>query len=147
MVGDNAETQTGQLKGLVKMNSKLFNKQMFVVGCYPHVLNITVRRCCQVAFGSNPHIQQLHYKIAWLHHEKPNFYQSMYTILELLDKEPPLPQMWVETRWEYNHLQWYAQYESPCLSLAKKMIAHLSSSDSHLSIWKNVIKWSSSSLI
>ena len=98
---------------------------------------------------SNPHIQQLHYKIAWLHHERPNFYQSMYTILGLLDTEPPLPQMWVETRWEYlhNHLHWYAQYESPCLSLVKKMIARLSSSDSHLSIWKNVIKWSSSPLI
>ena len=122
--------------------------------CYPHVLNITVRRCCQAAFGSkgdmsNPHIQQLHYKIAWLHHEGPNVYQSMYTILGLLDKEPPLPQMWVETRWEYlhNHLQWYAQYESPCLSLAKEIIARISSSDSHLSIWKNVIKWSSSPLI
>ena len=46
IVGDNAKTQTGQFKGLVKMNSKLFNKQMFVVGCYPHVLNNTVRRCC-----------------------------------------------------------------------------------------------------
>ena len=73
MIEDNAKTQTGQFKGLVKMNSKLFNKQMFVVGCYPHVLNITVRRCCQAAFGSNgdmsnPHIQQLHYKIALLHH-------------------------------------------------------------------------------
>ena len=102
MIGDNAKTQTGQFKGLVKMNFKLFNKQMFVVGCYPHVLNISVRRCCQAAFGSkgdmsNPCIQQLHYKIAWLHQKRPNFYKSMYAILGLFYKEPPLPQMWVET--------------------------------------------------
>ena len=125
-----------------------------MVGCSHHVLNISVRRCCQAAFGSkddmsNPHIQQLSNKISWLHHERPNFYQSMYTILGLLDKEPPLPHMLVETRWGYlhNHLQWYAQYESHCLSIAKKIIACLSRSDSHLSIWKNVIKWSSSPLI
>ena len=35
---------------------------------------------------------QLHYKIAWVHHERPNFYKSMYVVLKILDKESPLPQ-------------------------------------------------------
>ena len=66
MVGDNAKTQTGHIKGLEKQNSELFQKQMFIVGCCPHILNITVRRSCQAAFGSegdmnHAHICQLHY--------------------------------------------------------------------------------------
>ena len=68
MVGDNAKPQTGHIKGLVKQNSELFQKQMFIVGCYPQVLNITVRKSCQAAFGckgdmNNAHICQLQYKI------------------------------------------------------------------------------------
>ena len=96
MIGDNAKTQTGNKWRLAKINSTLFNKQMYTVGCYPHVLNIVVRRSYQAAFGSkgdmtNKHVQQLHYKIAWVHHEKPDFYQSMYKTLEILEKPPPLP--------------------------------------------------------
>ena len=96
MIEDNAKTQTGNKWRLVKINSTLFNKQMYTVGCYPHVLNIVVRRSCQAAFGSkgdmtNKHVQQLHHKIALVHHEKPDFYQSMYKTLEILEKPPPLP--------------------------------------------------------
>ena len=84
--------QTGQFKGLVKTNSLMPDKEMFVVGCFPHILNTTVKRCCQAAFGSkgnmhNVHIQQMHYKIAWFYHERPNFYQFMYVVLNLLDKK------------------------------------------------------------
>ena len=154
MVGDNAKTQTGHIKGLVKQNSELFQKQMFIVGCYPHVLNITLRRSCQAAFGSkgdmnNAHICQLQYKIGWLHHERPNFYKNMYVVLDILDKPPPLPQMWVETRWEYLHknLEWCNKYGSACLSLARKIVSRLPASDSHLAVWKQVIKVSSSPLI
>ena len=61
--------------------------------CYANVQyihNITVRRCCQTGFGSkgdmdNAHICQLHYKIAWFHHE---IYKSIYVVLKILDKEP-----------------------------------------------------------
>ena len=79
MISDNAKTQTGNKRGLVKMNSQLFDKEMFLVGCYPHVLNIVVRRACQSAFGSkgdmsNIHVQQMHCKIGWVHHAKPEFY-------------------------------------------------------------------------
>ena len=154
MIGDNAKTQTGNKRGLVKMNSQLFDKEMFLVGCYPHVLNIVVRRACQSAFGSkgdmsNIHVQHMHYKIGWVHHAKPEFYQSMYVNLGILEKAPPLPQMWVETRWEYlhNHLEWYSKYESACVNLAKKMVLHLPNSDSHLSVWKDIVKMHSVPLI
>ena len=98
MAGDNAKAQTGHIKGLVKQNSELFQKQMFIVGCYPHVLNIKVRRSCQAAFGSkgdmnNAHIYEPQYKIGWLHHEIPIFCKKMYVVLGILDKPPPLPQM------------------------------------------------------
>ena len=33
----------------------------------------------------NAHICQLHYKIAWFHHE---IYSSIYVVLKILDKEP-----------------------------------------------------------
>ena len=67
MVSDNAKNQTGQFKGLAKQNSLLFKKDMYMVGCFPHILNITIRRCSQAAIGSkgdmhSSHIQQLQYK-------------------------------------------------------------------------------------
>lgn len=154
MVGDNAKTQTGHKRGLVKINSILFEKELYTVGCYPHVLNIVVRRCCNAAFGSkgdmaNTHVQQMQYKVAWVHHQKPEFYQSMYKILGILNKPPPLPQMWVETRWEYlhNHLEWFSKFGTACLNLAKKMISRLPSSDSHLNVWKDIVKMNSTPLI
>ena len=69
MVRDNAKTQTAHKHGLVNINGMFFEKQMFTMGCYPHILNIVVRRCCHAAFGSkgdmtNIHVQQMHYKIA-----------------------------------------------------------------------------------
>ena len=56
---------------------------------YPHILNVTVKRCCQAAFGSkgtvhNAHVQQMHYKIDWLNQERSDFYQSMHVVLNLL---------------------------------------------------------------
>ena len=136
------------------MNSQLFDKETFSVGCYPHFLNIVVHRACQSASGSkggmlNIHVQQMHYKIGWVQHAKPEFYQSMYVNLGILEKAPPLPQMWMETRWEYrhNHLEWYSKYESACVNLAKKMVLHLPNSDSHLSVWKDIVKMHSVPLI
>ena len=52
MVGDNAKSQTGQFKGLVKMNSIQSENELFVVGCYHYILNIVVRQSCRAAFGS-----------------------------------------------------------------------------------------------
>ena len=43
---------------------------MFFVGCYPHVLNIMLRRMWQAGFGAkgdmnNNHVLQLLYKVSW----------------------------------------------------------------------------------
>ena len=84
------------------------------MGCYPHVLNIMLRRMCQAGFGakgdmSNPHVLQLLYKISWLHHERPSQYKVMYVSLGILSKEPPLPHTFIDTRWTYYQetLLWY----------------------------------------
>ena len=73
----------------------------------------------------------------------------MYVVFKILDKEPPLPQMWVETCWEYlhQHLEWYSKYGSSYLALARKMVTKLPASISHLSVWKDFLKISSSPLI
>ena len=75
----------------------------------------------------------------------------MYTVSNLLTKKLPLPQMWIETRWEYihNRMQWYTKYmyEEPCISLVKHMVSWLQRSDCHLSVWKEIIKMSSSPMI
>ena len=61
LVGDNASTQKGKVNGLLANNARIFGKEMFFVGCYPHVLNIMLRRMCQAGFGakgdmSNPYV-------------------------------------------------------------------------------------------
>ena len=89
----------------------------------------------------NAHICQLHHKIALVHHEKPNFYKSIYAVLKILDKEPHLlkcgsrhagstsinvlndtlismvPLVWL------LHLKWL-----------------LPASDLHLNVWKDILK-------
>ena len=154
LVGDNASTQKGKVNGLLANNARIFGKEMFFVGCYPHVLNIMLRRMCQAGFGakgdmSNPHVLQLLYKISWLHHERPSQYKVMYVSLGILSKEPPLPQTFIDTRWTYYHetLQWYLKYGKACLQLAECLLERLPKSDSHQTIWQDVIKLSSSPMI
>ena len=43
LVGDNASTQKGKANGLIANNARVFGKDMFFVGCYPHVLNIMLK--------------------------------------------------------------------------------------------------------
>jgi len=83
LVGNNASTQKGKANGLIANNSRVFERDMFFVGCYPHVLNIMLRRMCQVGLGAkgdmnNNHVLQPLYKISWLHYERPSQYKSMY---------------------------------------------------------------------
>lgn len=115
----NASTQKGKDNGLIANNSRVFEKGMFFVGCYPHVLNIMLRRMRQAGFGAkgdmnNNHVLQLLYKgwLAWLHHQRPSQYKSMYVSLGILRREPPLPQSFIDTRWTYYHetLQWHLNY-------------------------------------
>ena len=61
LVGDYAFTQKGKVDGLLANNARIFGKEMFFVGCYPHVPNIMLRRMCQAGFGakgdtSNPYV-------------------------------------------------------------------------------------------
>ena len=82
--------------------------------CNPDVLNITVCRYCQAGFGSKgdtdnatsvSYITKLNGSIM-----KGQISTNQCVVLKMLDKEPPLAQMWVETRWEYlhQHLEWYS---------------------------------------
>ena len=73
----------------------------------------------------------------------------MYVSLGILSKEPPLPQTFIDTRWTYCHetLQWYLKYGKACLQLAESLLERLSKSDSHQTIWQDVIKLSSSPMI
>ena len=61
LVGDNASSQKEKVNGLLANNARIFGKEIFFVGCYPHVLNIMLRRMCQAGFGakgdmSNPYV-------------------------------------------------------------------------------------------
>ena len=51
LVGDNASTQKGKLNGLIANNRKVFEKEMFFVGCYPYILNIMLRECAKQGLG------------------------------------------------------------------------------------------------
>ena len=142
LVGDNASTQKGKVNGLLANNARIFGKEIFFVGCYPHVLNIMLRRMCQAGFGakgdmSNPHVLQLLYKISWHHHKRPSQYKVMYISLGIQSKETPLPQTLIDTRWTYYHetLQWYLKYEKACLDFAERLLQRLPKSDSHQTIW------------
>ena len=69
-VGDNASTQSGRKKGVVAMASANFNKEMFFVGCYAHVMNILLKRVAYAGFGSKGdmsafNIMQLHFKVSF----------------------------------------------------------------------------------
>ena len=89
----------------------------------------------------NAHICQLHYKIACVHHERPNFYKSIHVVLKILNKDDPhflkcesrhagstsinvlngtlsmVPLVWL------LHIKWL-----------------LPASDSHLNVWKDILK-------
>ena len=143
----NASTQKGKDNGLIANNSRVFEKGMFFVGCYPHVLNIMLRRMCQAGFGAkgdmnNIHVLQLLYKgwLAWLHHQRPS---------QILRREPPLPQSFIDKRWTYYHetLQWHLKYGKACLQLAEGVLERMPKSDSHYTVWQNNIKLSSCPMI
>ena len=74
----------------------------------------------------NTHICQLHYKIAWVHHERPNFYKSIYAVLKILDKEPHLLKCGSSHSGSTSiNMSWmilHSRYGSSCLVLARKMV-------------------------
>ena len=73
----------------------------------------------------------------------------MYVSLGILSKEPPLPQSFIDTRWTYYYetLQWHLKYGKACLQLGETVLERMPKSDSHYTVWQNVIKLSSCPMI
>lgn len=68
LIGDNASTQCGTRNGMAAMLTANFKKEVFFVGCYPHVLNIILKRAAYTGLGSKGdqtsfNVMQLHYKV------------------------------------------------------------------------------------
>ena len=104
MVGDNASTQSDARKGRAVELGKQFDAATAAfIGCYPHIINIALRNSMTYMFGHRGSMSsfilfQLHYKIGYLHHQKPMYYKSLYVSGKILSKPPPLPQEFVKTR-------------------------------------------------
>ena len=107
------------------------------MGCFPHVVNVDDVKQALVSFNGD--------KIAWVHHERPNFYKSMYVVLKILDKEHPLPQIWVETGWEYRHQ--HLNGASSMVPLVWLLHVQWLQNYLHLNVWKDILKISSRPLI
>eukprot|EP00117_Sycon_ciliatum_P050406 scpid42453/ scgid3730/ len=71
-----------------------------------------------------------------------NYYKSLYFSEKILSSPPPLPQEFVETRWSYIHasLTWWNKYGHACVKLGHKVLEYLPKSDSHLSIWTEIVE-------
>ena len=101
------------------------------MGCFPTYLtlqSVDAVKQALVSFKGD--------KIAWVHHERPNFCKSMYVVLKILDKEPPLPQMWVETHREYRHqhLEWCGA--PSIVPLVRLLHVQWLQNYLHLNVWK-----------
>ena len=71
VVGDNASTQSGMMKGVVAMTSANFNKESYFIGCYAHVINIVLKRAAYAGFGTKGdmtafNIMQLQFKVLFV---------------------------------------------------------------------------------
>ena len=62
--------------------------------------------------------------------------------LAILSTPPPLPQEFVETRWSYIYeaLTWWRRYGQSCVKLGHKILEFLPKSDSHYSIWEEIVQ-------
>ena len=154
VVGDNASTQSGGKKGQAVELGALFKRKTVFIGCYPHILNIALRAGMTEGFGhrgqmSSFNLFQLHYKIGYVHHQKPSYYKSLYVSEKILSKPPPLPQEFVETRWTYIHenLTWYAKYGDACLKLGQRVLQYLPKKDGHFTIWEEILKMAASPVL
>eukprot|EP00117_Sycon_ciliatum_P005381 scpid48283/ scgid9350/ len=147
VIGDNASTQSGAKKGQAVELGRMFGNTTVFVGCYPHILNIALRNGMSEGLGQRGtmmefNLFQLHYKVGYIHHQKPTYYKALYVSEHILPKPPPLPQEFVETRWSYIHasLKWWAKYGTACVKLGKKMLERLPVSETHYSIWSNIVE-------
>ncbi|XP_065178845.1 uncharacterized protein LOC135809422 [Sycon ciliatum] len=154
VVGDNASTQSGDKKGHAVALGGLFKNKTHFIGCYPHVLNIALKTAMVDGFGhrgpmASFNMCQMQYKIAYLHHQKPTYYKSLYVSLKILAKPPPLPQEFIDTRWSYIHenLKWFQKYGTACIQLGKCMLEYLPKKETHYVIWEEVVRMSANPII
>ena len=88
----------------------------------------------------NAHNYQLHYKIACVHHERPNFYKSIYVVLKILNKDPHF--LKCESRHagstSINVLNGTLSMVPLVWLLHVKWL--LPACDSHLNVWKDILK-------
>ena len=151
VVGDNASTQSGAKKGHAVELSRMMNSPTFFIGCYPHIMNIALRSAIGDGFGarggmSEFNLHQLHYKVAYVHHQHPSMYKALYVSESITSTPPPLPQEFVETRWSYiyEHLAWWWKYGDCCVQLGKAVLESLPKAHSHYTIWREIVEMAAS---
>ena len=154
VVGDNASTQSGAKKGQAVELGRMLDCDTFFIGCYPHIVNIALRTAIADGFGgrgsmSEFNLHQLHYKVAYVHHQQPGMYKSLYVSEKITVCPPPLPQEFVETRWTYmsEHLDWWWQYGDACVQLGKTVLASLPKVHSHYHIWREIIQMAANPIL
>ena len=111
--------------------------------CYPHILyspQMLSSRLWTKGDMDNAHICQSHYKIAWFHHERPNFYKSIYVVLKILDKESHFLKCGSRNTGStsINVLKGTLSRVPLVWLLHVKWL--LPASDSHLNVWKDILK-------
>eukprot|EP00117_Sycon_ciliatum_P018933 scpid75139/ scgid17326/ len=84
VMGDNATTQSGAKKGHAVELGKLFGGKVTFIGCYPHIVNIALKTAIGDGFGGRGgmsafNLYQLHFKVAYVHHQHPSYYRALYT--------------------------------------------------------------------
>lgn len=101
VVGGNSSTQSGPIKGHAVELGRMFSAKTVFAGCYPHILNIASRNAMREGLGTmmDFNLFQLHYKIGYIHHQKPSYYEALYVSEGIFARVPPLIQEFVETRW------------------------------------------------
>ena len=154
VVGDNASTQSGNKKGHAAELGSRFKSNTVFIPCYPHILNIALRNAMVEGFGQRGgmlsfNLFQLHYKVGYVHHQRPTYYKSLCVSEGILPTAPPLPQEFVETRWTYIHasLQWWSKYGKSCVKLGQRILQFLPKKESHFSIWEDIIRMAANEVL
>ena len=154
VIGDNASTQSGAQKGQAVELGRLMEGTPFFIGCHPHIVNIALRNAIANGFGSRGSMSefnlfQLHYKVGYVHHQRPTYYRALYVSQGITTQSPPLPQEFIETRWTYlhEHLEWWNKYGDKCLELGRAVLRRMVTSDSHYDIWRAIIRMAANPIL
>ena len=82
VVGDNASTRSGNKQGHAAELGSQFKTNTVFLPCYSQVLNIALRNAMVEGFGQRGgtlsfNLFQLHYKVGYVHHQRPTYYKSL----------------------------------------------------------------------